>query len=284
MSLKTKPLAWALGEEVLDFDIRADQSKETIAELRSLVSNRGVVLFRNQDISIQEHIKFTDYFGEQPFYPILQRNLHPEDKRIWIVTNIQDEDGTESYTRNTGRLWHTDQSYMAEPCMGSLLHAKELPKVGGTTMFANAYKAYDELSDGMKKMFEGKRALHDINQATVFKGRPERSAKEESQTPGVYQPIFRTHPETGRKAIYVYPNIVAKIEGMTAEESQPILAYFAAQVTKEENTYRHEWQINDLLFWDNRCVQHYAPLDYDQSDRSNRRKMYRTTVRGTVAC
>lgn len=283
MSLKTKPLTWALGEEILDFDVRADHSKETIAELRKLVCERGVLLFRNQDISIQEHIKFTDYFGEQPFFPALQRNLHPEDPRIWIVTNIKSDDGTESYTRNTGRIWHSDQSFMPEPCMGSLLHAKELPKVGGNTMFANAYKAYDELSDGMKKMFEGKRALHDLNQASVYKERPPRTAEEEAQTPARYQPIFRTHPETGRKLIFVHPDVVTQIEGMTVEESQPILAHLAAQVSKEENTYRHKWAINDLLFWDNRCVQHYAPLDYDQSDRSNRRKMYRTTIEGSAA-
>ena len=283
MALKTRPLSWPIGEEILDFDIREDHSEETIAELRDKVCNRGVLLFRNQDITIQEHIKFTSYFGDQPFFPALQRNLHPEDRRIWIVTNIRNEDGSESYTRNTGRIWHSDQSFMPEPCMASLLHCKEMPPVGGDTMFANACVAYDQLSDGMKKLLEGKRAIHDLNQASVYKERPPRTAEEEAQTPARSQPIFRTHPETGRKLIFVHPDVVTHIEGMTQEESRPILNYLAAQVSKVENTYRHQWQVNDLLFWDNRCVQHYAPLDYDQSDRSNRRLMYRTTIAGTAA-
>lgn len=287
MIVEHRPLAWNIGEEILGLDLSKPLDAATVAELRDLLNNRCILLFRDQFISPEEHIAFTRQFGETMHTPALERMLHPDYPQIWQVTNVRQKDGTESFSRNTGRLWHSDQTYMPEPAKGSLLHCKEIPSVGGDTMFANAQAAYDDLSDGMKAMIDGLRAVHDVNSAKIYTAaaNPDvavkpRTDEEKAKTPPVVQPVALRHPETGRRAIYLVEDITSHIEGMTAEESRDLLTYLARRIQRPEYTYRHKWEVGDLIFWDNRVVQHLAMPDYDSSDPGNRRVMWRTTVAG----
>jgi len=287
MTLDIKPLAVRIGALATGIDLREEQDDATIARIREAVTTRGIVLFRNQDITPEQHIAFSKRFGPLDDFPLLERGLHPEYRDIWVVTNVPRGDGSASPTKNTGRIWHTDQSYMKAPAFGSLLHCKEIPPVGGDTMFANAQAAYDDLSDGMKAMIDGLRAVHDVNSAKIYTAaaNPDvavkpRTDEEKAKTPPVVQPVALRHPETGRRAIYLVEDITSHIEGMTAEESRDLLTYLARRIQRPEYTYRHKWEVGDLIFWDNRVVQHLAMPDYDSSDPGNRRVMWRTTVAG----
>ena len=281
MSVEHRPLAWNIGEEILGLDLSKPLDAATVAELRDLLNNRCILLFRDQFISPEEHIAFTRQFGETMHTPALERMLHPDYPQIWQVTNVRQKDGTESFSRNTGRLWHSDQTYMPEPAKGSLLHCKEIPSVGGDTMFANAYLGYEALSDVMKEMIAGLWAVHDLNEVEERRSRvPPLTPEEIAKTPPVTHPLVITHPETGRKILYVSQQVTCQIVGMSKEESKPLLDFLHSRIVLAEHTYRHQWRPGDLVFWDNWCAQHFAPMDYNQADRNERRVMWRTTLAG----
>jgi taurine dioxygenase len=171
---------------------------------------------------------------------------------------------------------------MEKPSLGSLLLCHEMPEIGGDTMWANMVQAYDTLSEVMKGFLSGLKAVHDYSHAydTYFahlKERPPLTPEQRTKTPPVEHPMVRTHPVTGRKALYVNPGFTTGIAGMPREESQPILDFLFRHATRPEFIYRHKWRVHDMIFWDNRCTMHYALSDYDFSVR---RHMHRTTVAG----
>ena len=281
MPIETRPLSHAVGVEILGVDIASDLDDATIAAIRQALVENCVILFRDQDLTHEQHIAFSRRFGELPHYPALARELHPDHPEVWVLTNERQADGSPSPTLGTGRVWHSDQSFMAKPAMGSLLYCKAAPRAGGTTMFANMYRAYETLPDPLKKMVDGRRAEHNLNTTAAYRARhPNRTAEDEAKTPPVLHPIVRTHPETGRKALYVSEGITSRIEGLTAEESKVLLDLLNRHATHPILTYRHHWRVDDLIFWDNRCALHYAPQDLDHDAPGNRRLMYRTTVAG----
>ncbi|MHA1114152.1 MAG: TauD/TfdA dioxygenase family protein, partial [Alphaproteobacteria bacterium] len=273
------PMCHALGAEVLGVECATPPDAATADALMHAVSEHGVLLFRDQDITPDQHIAFTAALGPLMNHP-LDTLVHPDYGAILLISNIP-VDGAPSKTRNTGRLWHSDTSFAPEPAMGSLLHCKETPPVGGDTMFASMYAAYDALSDPFKEMLATLNAVHDYSAVVDLNQRdPEERAHLQARNPAVVHPVVRTHPVTGRKALYVGEAIVRTFEGMSEDESRPLLDFLFRHADRPEFAYRHQWRVNDIVFWDNRCVIHRAPLDYDMSDPANRRLMYRTTLAG----
>jgi taurine dioxygenase len=254
-------------------------SESTFGEIYQAFLAHGVLLFREEDITREQHIEFSRRFGELDRHEALPRDRHPDYPELLMVTNEPKPDGSPSDTQYTGRQWHSDMSFTTAPSLGSLLKSYAVPEVGGDTLFANMYRAYDALSAGMKKLIAD---LHGIHLSGTRKLANDttgvvRAEEQKRLNPPVAQPVVRVHPETGRKALYIGEK-VKRFDGMTEEESQPLIDYLVRHATRPEFVYRHPWRKNDILAWDNRCVMHQALGDFDETQL---RHMERTTVLGT---
>ena len=277
--LKLRRLSNALGAEVCNIDLAQPMDESTFGAIHNAFLNHGILLFRGQNLTREQHIDFSRRFGELDRHDALPRDRHPDYPELLLVTNRPNADGTPSESRYTGRSWHTDYSYTTQPALGSLLRCWQLPEVGGDTLFANQYMAYDALSEGMKKLIAGLHGIHlsgtrKINVAGAGSARREEVMK---LNPPIAQPLVRVHPETGRKAIYLGEK-VKRFDGMTEAESRPLIDYLNRHATRPEFVYRHQWRENDLLVWDNRCTLHQALGDFDETQI---RHLERTTVKGT---
>jgi taurine dioxygenase len=276
VTIQLRPLSYALGAEVLGLDITRPVADDDWAAVHDAFLGHGVLLFRGQRLTREQHIAFSRRFGELDRHDSLPRDRDATHPQLLMVTNDPKPDGTPSNARYTGQLWHSDLSFTLAPALGSLLRAVEVPPVGGDTLFANMTLAYETLSQRMKQLLA---ELHGIHLAER-KGADQAAqwdAENRRLNPPVAQPIVRVHPETGRRALYIGEK-VKLIEGMTAAESQPIIDFLNRHATRPQFVYRHAWQRDDLLIWDNRCTSHVALGDYDPSLR---RHLERTTVIGT---
>jgi len=278
-------LSWRTGTEIRGLDLtRPDDIPETtIQELMRLVSERCILLFRDQVIDHDQHLAFTRRFGPLAKTGMIDRYAPPGYPDIYKLTNMK-VDGERWEVWDAARLWHSDQSFMQEPAMGSLLRCEIAPRLGGNTIFANMYHAYDRLSEGFKQTLAPLQAWHSI--ANIPR-RPDKKWKPydpgEEVAAGAAHPVVRTHPVTGHKALYISEHFVASIEGWTLEESAPLVNFLNNFPKRPEFTYRHAWRPGDLIFWDNRCALHHAPEDYAVSQidaPENHRLMYRTTLAG----
>lgn len=268
------PIAGACGAEIHGVDLSRDLDEETIAVIRRALLDHLVVFFRDQDLSPDQQIAFGRRFGEL----LIDRFTVPLEGHPEMIELIKEPEETVNF----GRFWHSDSTYEAEPPLGSILYAVEVPPYGGDTMWANQYLAYETLSDGMKNLLERLRAVHSGHfgygkkpQRVKYKSirlidRNYETAEE------MVHPIIRTHPETGRKALYVNVGYTKHIEGMTVEESQPILDYLHEHCVRPEFTCRFRWTKGSVVFWDNRAAQHFPINDYN----GLRRHMRRITIRG----
>jgi len=280
MNLEISRLSPACGAAIIGLDLKRPLNASTVSDLHQALAENGILLFRGADITPAQHIAFSKHFGPLEEHVIGDFGL-PEHPEIFVVSNIL-EGAKPKGAVYAGQYWHSDLSYMEKPSLGSLLLCREMPKIGGDTMWANMYQAYDTLSEPMKTFLGGLRTIHDYSHAydTYFahlKERPPLTAEQRAKTPPVEQPMIRTHPVTKRKALYVNPGFTKGIVGMPKDESQPILDFLFRHSTRPEFIYRHKWQVHDLIFWDNRCTMHYALADYDFSVR---RHMHRTTLAG----
>jgi taurine dioxygenase len=277
--MQIRRLAHALGAEVTGIDLAAPLDDATVARIRVAWMEHIVLVFPGQQLSHQAHIAFSRRMGELELHPLknFQGAGHPE---ILEITN-RSRDGRRSETAAVGREWHSDGAYTLRPPIGSLLYCREMPDAGGNTWFSNLYVAYETLSDAMKSVVEKLSVVNDLNFyfAASGKARHEERTRERAavDTPAVVQPLVRTHPETGRKVLFISPAVVREIHGMTRAESEGLLRHLGEHAVRPEFTYRHYWRVGDLLMWDNRCCLHLAPADYDPSQV---RTMYRTTLRG----
>ena len=279
-SIETRRISTAVGAQVKGIDLQRPLSATQVQDLHRALGENGILLFRNVNLTPEQHVEFSRHFGELEAHVIGDFAL-PGRPEIFVVSNVK-EDGKLKGAVYAGQYWHSDLSYMKTPSLGSLLLCREMPEIGGDTMFANMYMAYDTLSDAMKNFIGGLSAIHDYSHAydTYFahlKERPPLTAEARAKTPPVEHPMVRVHPVTGRKTLYVNPGFTKGIVGMPKDESQPILGMLFRHSTRQEFIYRHKWQVNDMIFWDNRCVMHYALADYDFSVR---RHMHRTTIGG----
>jgi taurine dioxygenase len=277
MTLEIRKLAHALGAEVRGFDAREPLSSSTVAGLRAAWLEHIVLVFPDQDLTLQQQIDFSRYFGELEVHP--QRHFqHPEHPEIFEVTN-RIVNGRRSPTAEVGRDWHSDGAFTLRPPTGSLLRCAQLPDVGGDTWFNNMYMAFETLSAEMKRVARSFKVVNDLAmvRGIATRGGDQAGADHLHENPPVVQPMVRVHPETGREALYLNETVTRQIHGMTPEESQGLLQYLFRHSVRPEFTYRHRWRKHDIVMWDNRCGMHLAPADYD---RTQVRQMFRTTLRG----
>ena len=272
---QVKPVSGALGAEVTGVDLSRPLDEDTFDGIHAAFLEHLVLFFPDQHLDPAALIAFGRKFGELDIHPFLP-NLedHPE------IVLLQKKETADT---NVGNGWHSDLSFLETPPVGSILYALNVPPYGGDTLFANMYLVYESLSDGLKQMLGGRFAVHDYTRIFLEAarlGRTKASAEDieaaSENIPPVEHPIFRTHPETGRKLLYVNPFFTSHFKDMTPDESRPLLEYLYQQTAKPEFTCRYRWRDNTVALWDNRCTQHYAVNDY----HGHRRTMHRITIRG----
>jgi len=279
MALKLRKLSYPLGVEVCDIDVSRPLSEQSFGEIYRAFLDHGILLFRNQRVTREQHIEFSRRFGELDRHDALPRDRHPDYPELLMVTNEPKPNGEPSDTKYTGRQWHSDMSFTTAPSLGSVLRSIAVPEVGGDTLFANMYAAYDALSAGMKELIADLHGIHMSGTRKIANTRTgvPRAEEQKRLNPPVAQPVVRVHPETGRKALYIGEK-VSRFDGTTEEESRPLIDYLVRHATRPEFVYRHQWRANDILAWDNRCTMHQALGDFDETQM---RHMERTTVLGT---
>lgn len=273
--ITVKPLAGAIGAEIFGPDLSQLLAPAILDEIHKAHLDHLVIVFRDQELTPDSHKAFARHFGSahiNDFFPTVEG--HPD---VQLVAKNPED------TRNVGDRWHTDVSYVAKPPLGSMLYALEVPEAGGDTMFASMYAAYDALSDGMKALLGDLKAVHSaaVSFGTYATG-PEMQARnksmafkysEDAEQVAVH-PVVREHRETGRKGLYVNCSFTMHFEGMTVEESAPLLNFLYDHMARPEFVCRVRWHKGTLIFWDNRCTHHNAINDY----QGQRRLMHRVTV------
>lgn len=269
---EVRRLSGSIGAEILGIDLASEPGDNVIGEIRQVWLEHNVIFFRDQDLPPAKFLAFAKRFGQPVEYPFVKGiEGFPE---IIPVVKLEHE------KTNFGGIWHTDTAYLEQPPMGTMLIAREVPPYGGDTLFANAYLAYETLSDGMKRLFDGLTAINHSAKADVTRTREDRirdSGKTEAKKEYVSEhPVVRTHPETGRKALYVNIGHTVRFKDMTVEESAPLLDYLFRHQARPEFTCRFNWRAGSLAFWDNRCTLHNPVNDY----HGFRRAMHRITLAG----
>jgi len=274
-SIEVHRIAGTIGAKISGVDLAHDLDDEVVAQIRRIWLDHLVIFFRNQDLPPARFLEVARRFGEVIEYPFLKGiDGFPE---IIAVTKLEHE------KTNFGGIWHSDTSYLETPPMATMLIAREMPPFGGDTLFANQYLAYETLSDGMKRLLDGLIGINTSAKADASRTREDRrgrirdGGKAEAQKDYVGEhPVVRTHPETGRKALYVNVAHTLRFKDMTEQESAPLLNYLFRHQSKPEFTCRFRWEPGSLALWDNRCVHHNPVNDY----HGYRRVMHRITLKG----
>lgn len=267
--IEVEPLSPIIGAEVSGVDISKPIDKETLKEVNDALLLHQVIFFRDQQMDLENHKSFGRNFGELHIHPTAAKiEGHPE-----ILTIHADE----TSKAVAGMKWHSDVSCDLEPPMGSILHLHQIPKVGGDTMFASMYHAYEQLSDPIKSFISGLYAWHESigvhrdrlnHKGTLRDG--------ENSYPEALHPMVRTHPITRKKTLFVNENFTTRIEGLHKTESDAVLKMLYDHIATPEFHCRFRWRENSVAFWDNRCVQHRSVWDYYPEVRHG----YRVTIAG----
>ena len=268
MHITARPLSGTLGAEIDGVDLSRPIEDQVFAEVREAFHRHLVIVMRGQRIEPEHLVAFTEKFGPAEPHPLGSRRGLDDHPHVMVLENKPGKPGP----RND--FWHSDISFDDVPPLGSILYAIEVTAGRADTMFCNMYEAYEGLSAGLKSVLDGMTAQHSAEK--LVQEVPNRLSVDVSP-PSVTHPVVRTHPGTGRKALYVNPHYTLNVTGWTPEESQPLLDMLTARATRPENVFRHHWRAGDVLMWDNRCVMHYAVRDYDDTMP---RLMYRTTAAG----
>jgi taurine dioxygenase len=271
-TIEVRPIAGAIGAEIYGVDLAGELSEAAIAAIRRAWLEHCVVFFRDQPLPPPQFLGFARRFGAIVEYPFIKGiEGFPE---IIPVAKLEHE------KTNFGGIWHSDTSYLEQPPMATMLIAREVPAKGGDTMFANTYLAYETLSDGMKHLLDGLIAVNSSLKADASRTREDRvkdMKRDDAKKEYIGEhPVVRTHPETGRKALYVNVAHTLRFKDMTEAESAPLLNYLIQHQTRPEFTCRFRWEVGSIAFWDNRCAQHNPVNDY----HGYRRSMHRITLAG----
>jgi taurine dioxygenase len=269
-AIEIDPLTPTIGAEISGVDLREPLPAKTVGEIRAALLEHLVLFFRDQDVTPAQHVAFGRQFGELCFPPFMTD--HGDDPEILVLDQVFPKgEGTDT--------WHSDNTFMAEPPMGSILKAERLPASGGDTCFASAYAAYEALSPAIQSLLDGLTAIHDLT-ATLERAnaaghtRADVAAMLEASPP-VEHPVVRTHPETKRKALFVNANSTTRIVGLSPRENALLLPFLCDHIRAPEFQCRFRWEPNSIAFWDNRAAQHLAVADYHE-----RRVMHRVTLAG----
>jgi taurine dioxygenase len=266
-ALSVKPLTPAIGAEIGGLDLSRPLSDEVIGEVRRALLEHLVIFFRDQQLTGEQHMAFGRKFGDLHIHPAAPSE--PEHPALMIIA------ADENSSRANGEAWHTDVSCDVEPPMGSILYIREVPPLGGDTLFANMYAAYDALSERMKAHLDGLLALHDGEH--VYRGLySDVGVADRPSYPRARHPVVRTHPETGRKGLYVNSGFTTRILDLPTDESDALLRYLFRHIEHPAFQCRFRWTAGAIAFWDNRCAQHHAVWDY----WPGRRYGNRVTVKG----
>jgi taurine dioxygenase len=270
--LDIRPVAGALGAEIHGVDLAQDLTDATVAQIRAALVQHQVIFFRGQQLTPAQQVRFGARFGPLNIHPYVAGMAgHPE--VMEVVKEPEDR-------VNFGGGWHSDMSFLEQPAIGSILYAVEVPEHGGDTLFASQARAFEALSPGLQRTLEGLRAVHSAAREYSPQGhsaqkRASMSIAEAEGAVGEFtHPVVLTHPESGRKALYVNPAFTVRIEGWSARESRPLLDFLFQHCRYEAFSCRFRWEPGSVAFWDNRSVWHFALNDYP----GQRRHMRRVTV------
>jgi taurine dioxygenase len=284
VNLDITPLSGTIGAEIRNVDLHQPLSAPTVAAVRQALLDYKVIFFPGQHLSAAEHKEFATYFGEIT-------NAHPvipgivEHREVFEIdySRARQMLGVRKGERGeyeTGDKWHTDVTFMETPPLGSILNAIVIPAAGGDTLWADTQAAYDGLSTPFKDLVDGLTAIHDgtrsFGKLLEAVGKGEWDGKEFTELTPVEHPVVRTHPETGRRSLFVNPGFTIKIKGLTSKESNALLAFLYAHMATPEYVVRYRWEAGDLGFWDNRTTMHYAITDYGDAHRV----IQRVTIKG----
>ncbi|AXA92839.1 TauD/TfdA family dioxygenase [Massilia sp. YMA4] len=270
-----------LGAEVIGLDLHRPLDRHALQAIHAAHLEHHVLVFRDQRITPRQQVDFSRLFGPLQIHVLRNFQLAgtPE---VLVVSNIV-EDGKPIGLGDAGHFWHSDLSYKEKPSLGSMLHAQELPAEGGDTLFANMHLAFDTLPATLREAIRGRKAEHSyLKQYAALQQRspwrPNLTQAQIDEVKPVVHPVVRTHPETGRQALFVSEHFTTRIVGLPPDESDALLAELFAHSVRPAHVYRHRWRPHDMVFWDNRSLMHLAagcPAD-------QRRKLYRTTIEGDV--
>jgi taurine dioxygenase len=289
-NIEARPTGAALGADVAGVDLAQDLSPETVEAIKRAWSDHLVLRFRGQQLDDDHLMRFSAYFGELDWAPVIaaSRVKVPGEDRyvetaeegrryISVISNIIENGRAIGALGAYESIWHTDMSYNPEPPSASALYAIEVPSKGGDTGFANMYLAYETLPDELRRAVEGRSCRHDATYNSA--GEIRRGFSEVSdprQAPGADHPIIRTHPVTGRRALFLGRRRNAYIQGLELADSERLLDALWAHATRPELTWYQQWRVGDLVLWDNRCVLHRR----DEFDPNSRRLMHRSQIKG----
>ena len=286
MSLTVKPLSPDFGVEILGADVTNAGDNIVQAIQQAWLGSGGLAVMRDQDLKSDDHVTFAKNFGplfgapdEEPLQDTVSVYIHPEHPEIYRVSNQVDSKGAPKGRKGAGTYWHSDVSFRKRPASASILSAKQIPPSGGDTIFCDQSRAFEALSSNMRALLTPLQALHDFEviARSQYSSNVLISKDLEGNSNRCIHPIVRTHAQTGRKSLFINPGFTSHITDLHSEESSSLLAFLYDHITQPEFLYRHRWQKHDLVIWDNRCLMHYAVMDYsDQSPRY----MERTTCIG----
>lgn len=268
---QTRPLTPGIGAEITGVDLSKPTSDDVFAKILDAWHNNLVILFRDQHLSEDDQVRFGERFGP-PAVSHTSR-FTTKNPAVMLISNVRENGQTIGALPDGEMHFHTDQCHQERPAMASMLYSLEVPSKGGNTLFANGYMAYETLPDAMKRRIEGRKALnaYDYDNASTLRG-----TKVREGIPSYWHPIVRTHPATGRKALYVNRLMTVAIEGLSEQEGNDILNALFEHQEQPQFIYEHVWRPHDLLLWDNRCALH-ARTDFSAAER---RLMRRLTILG----
>ena len=276
MALKIRKLSQAIGAEIQEIDLNEDQSAETIDAMNQAWFDNIILLFRGQNLGAERQTEVTEWFGKLASIA-RPRDTFPKGyaalpEGVMLITNVRENGEPIGALPDGDMLFHHDMMHADEPHKATMLNAVDIPSHGGNTLFASGYAAYETLPEDIRAPLEGRRAFHHYNYGTTHKGdKNGTEAFSESS-----HPVFRTHDDTGKKAIYVNRLMTEGIVDMEQAEADRLLTAVYDHSESPEFVYEHEWQVGDLVLWDNRCSMH-ARTDFPETER---RLLLRTTIEG----
>ncbi len=259
--MRVRRLSAPLGAVVEDIDVRSIDAAQW-RTLNDLLCEHHVLSFPNQQLTPEDQMAFAQRWGRLVRHPYAGMKAYPD------VIELRNH----GKAKDVNQHWHSDMTYNAAPPKLTMLYALETPEIGGDTAFANQELAYDALSDGLRGVVDGLRAVHSAEGLAALYGESGKTA------PRAEHPVVRVHDETGRKSLYVCRAFTQRFVGWSREESAPLLEYLYRHASRQEFQARHVWHVGDLVMWDNRCLQHYAVHDHDDQPRV----IHRVQVEGPV--